>query len=458
MTRVPPPTRITLHAIRKEVYMSRNLVQTQELYNRAAQVIPYGVNSNFRYWGPKDTMVIPRGEGAVIWDADENRYIDYRLAFGPIILGHSYRPVVERVQQAIQNGTLFAWTTPLEIQAAERLVRLTGVDKVRLGNTGTEVTMHALRVARAYTGRERFIKFEGQYHGMHDYVLFSTASSPVGALGSRRSPINAPTSSGIPRGISQYIINLPFNNFERLEETVEARWHELAAILVEPLLGNAAGILPKPGWLEKLRELCDRFGIVLIFDEVKTGFRIANGGAQEYFRVQADLVTYAKSLGNGFPIAAIGGKEKVMMTIEPGAVAHGGTYTGNVVGTAAADATLEILENEPVIQTIFQRGQKLMDGIHEILTRAGIPHCITGLPPMFSFILGVDQEPTDFRDYAAGDDDLYERLSMALIQRGIMPDCDGREPWFLCYSHTEALIDETLTIFEDAVKSVIRNS
>jgi glutamate-1-semialdehyde 2,1-aminomutase len=438
--------------------MARNLSKTRALFERAKQFIPYGVHSNFRYWGDEDTLVITRGEGAYIWDADGNRYIDYRLAFGPIILGHAYPQVVERVAEAIRDGTLFAWTTPLEIRVAERVARMTGVDKVRLSNTGTEATMHALRMARAHTGRERFIKFEGQYHGMYDYVLFTTASTPVSALGSRRNPINVQMSSGIPEGIRRYVINLPFNDLERLEETVEARWHELAAIMVEPLLGNVAGIPARTDWLEKVRELCDRYGIVLIFDEVKTGFRIARGGAQEYFGVQADLVTYAKAMGNGFPIAAIAGKEEVMMVVEPGRVSHGGTYTGNAVGTAAADATLEILETEPILETLFQRGQKLMDGIHDILTRVGIPHYVTGLPPMFSFILGVEEEPVDFRDYCAGDDPLYERLVMALLERGVMLDADGREPWFLCYSHSEQDIAATLTAFEDAVKTVKRET
>ena len=434
--------------------MTLELTQTRAWFNRAEKCIPYGVNSNFRYWGRDETRVITRGKGGRIWDADENAYIDYRLAFGPIILGHSYPAVNESVAEALESGTLFAWTTPWEVKVAERIVRMTGIDKVRLGNTGTEVTMHALRVARAHTGRERFIKFEGQYHGQHDYVMFSTAGTNAASLGSRRNPISVQSTSGIPEGIRKYVISLPFNDVERLEETVEARWQDLAAIFVEPVLGNAAGIVPQPGWLEKLRELCDRYGIVLIFDEVKTGFRIANGGAQEYFGVKADLVTYAKSLGNGFPIAAFGGKEEVMSTIEPGRMAHGGTYSGNVVGAAAADATLEILENEPVIETIFERGQKLMDGIDQILTDADIVHCVIGLPPVFGLILGIEEEPTDFRAYAEGDAALYEDLMMALIERGVMPDCDGREPWFLCYSHTEEDIATTLTAFEDAVKAV----
>ena len=427
--------------------------KTKALYQRATKVIPYGVNSNFRYWGPDDTMVITRGEGTYIWDADGKCYIDYRLAFGPIILGHSYPPVVKRVQDAIANGTLFAWTTPLEIQVAERIARMTGVEKVRLTNTGTEATMHTLRIARAHTGREKFIKFEGMYHGMNDYFLFSTASANLGMIGSPRSPIAATVSSGIPKGISEYVIVLPFNDFERLEETIDAKWGDIAAIFVEPIMGNSAGILPKPGFLEKIRELCDKYGIVMVFDEVKTGFRVANGGAQQHFGIRADLVTYAKAMGNGFPIAAIAGKEEVMMTINPGSVAHGGTYTGNVAGLAAADATLEILENEPIIETINQRGRTLMSGIDEILTEADVPHVVTGVPSMFSILFGNDQEPHDFRDYLAGDGEFYEKVAMELIQRGVMPDADGREPWFLCYSLIEQDVAETLNVFNDSVKA-----
>jgi glutamate-1-semialdehyde 2,1-aminomutase len=330
------------------------------------------------------------------------------------------------------------------------------VDKVRLTNTGTEATMHALRIARAFTGREKFIKFEGQYHGMADYFMFSTASSHLGGLGSRRSPITLPNTSGIPKAINQYVLIVPFNDFEILERTINAKWGELAAIIVEPLLGNSASIMPQPGFLEKIRELCDQFGIVMIMDEVKTGFRVAKGGAQELFGIQADLVTYAKAMGNGFPIAAIAGKEDVMMTIEPGSLAHGGTYSGNVVGAAAADATLEIIENQPILETINQRGKLLMNGIGDILTEADIPHVITGVPSMFGILLGKDKEPREFRDYLAGDGELYEAISMGLNHRGIQPDADGREPWFLCYSLSEEDVSETLNAFNDSVKEAKR--
>ncbi|MEW6716905.1 MAG: guanitoxin biosynthesis PLP-dependent transaminase GntE [Chloroflexota bacterium] len=427
--------------------------KTKQLYQRALNVIPNGVNSNFRYWGEEDTLVIERGEGAYIWDMDGKRYIDYRLAFGPIILGHAHPIVNEAVTKAIHNGTLFAWTTPLEVELAERIIHMTGVDKVRLTNTGTEATMHALRVARSYTNREKFIKFEGQYHGMSDYFLFSTASSRKGMLGSRRAPIVATGTSGIPKALNQYVIMLPYNDVEMLEWAVKAHWGDLAAIYIEPAMGNSAGILPEPGFLKKARELCDEYGIVLVFDEVKTGFRIANGGAQEYFGIKADLVTYAKSMGNGFPIAAYGGKEDVMMTIEPGEVACGGTYAGNAVGTAAAIATLELLENEPIIETINTRGRVLMKGIDDILTEQDIPHVITGLPSMFGIMLGIDREPKDFRDYIEGDALFYEKIAYELIHRGVMPDADGREPWFLCAALSEEDVNETLNVFNDAVKA-----
>jgi glutamate-1-semialdehyde 2,1-aminomutase len=370
-----------------------------------------------------------------------------------VILGHAYPAVVERVAETIRKeGEVFALTTVGEIELAERFTRMTGTDKVRLANSGTEATMHALRIARAHTGRERFIKFEGQYHGMSDYYLFSTASAPRGALGSLHSPLNAPASSGIPFGIGAYVISLPFNEPEILESTVRAKWGDLAAIIVEPMMGNSAGILPEKGWLELIRRLCDEFGIVMIIDEVKTGFRIAKGGAQEYFKVRADLATYAKAMGNGFPIAAFAGRDEVMMTLEPGSVACGGTYAGNMISVSAALATLEIIEQQPILETIHARGKMLMSGLGEILHDAGVENHLLGHPGMFGIALGSPKPPRGYRDYLATDMHLYERIMAGLTQRGAMPDPDGREPWFLSYSHSEKDIADTLTMFEESVK------
>jgi glutamate-1-semialdehyde 2,1-aminomutase len=438
----------------------RSGTQRDLWYARARAVMPWGVSSNFRYWGEDETPVVARGKGAYIWDVDGKRYIDYRLGFGPVILGHAYDAVTQAVFEAMQDGNTFALTNVYEIQAAERLCRMTGADKVRFTNSGSESTMHALRIARAHTNRERFIKFEGCYHGAHDNVMWSTPNSPVEAMGSRRSPIPVPTSSGIPSDVRKLVIPLPFNDFEMLERTVRDHGHDIAAILVEPMMGNMASLMPAKGWLGFIRKLCDDYGIVMIMDEVKTGFRIAPGGAQQFFGVRADLVTYAKAMGNGFPIGAIAGKEEFMMTIEPGAVGHGGTYCGNVVSVAACDATLRVMEEEPVFETINARGLRLMAGIHDILDRFGIPHVVTGVPAMFGVIIGngeADGPPRDYRTANSySDDELSSAICEGLRERGVMPDPDYAEPWFLCYALSEADVDETLQAYEDVVASVIR--
>lgn len=432
--------------------------KTRQLFDRAKQSIPFGVNSNFRYWGDDRTPVICRGAGSHIWDADDNRYIDYRLGFGPIILGHAHPHVTQRVCEAIQHGTTFAFTTPIEIELAERFTRMTGMDKVRLSNTGTEATMHALRIARAYTGRERFIKFEGCYHGNYDYVMYSTPGIAVEKLGPRTSPRRVKGTEGMPSAIRNYMVSLPYNDFEMIEQVMQTQGEEIAAIMVEPIMGNVAGVMPAPGWLEHLRKLADQSGAVLIFDEVKTGFRVGRGGAQEYFGVKADLAAYAKAMGNGFPVSAVAGRDAIMAVVEPGKVAHGGTYCGNVVAASAANATLEVLETEPVFETIFHHGQLLMAGMDAILTRAGIPHVVTGVPSMFSLLVGRDQVPTDYRSYCENDFELSTALLEGLIARGIMVDDDPREPWFMCAAHDVADVDETLNAFEDTVKAISRHT
>lgn len=430
------------------------LSKTRAWFERAQAVMPWGVSSNFRYWG-EETPVISRGQGAYVWDADGNRFIDYRLAFGPIILGHADPRVNRRVHEAIDNGTLFAHTHVLEIELAEKIVRLCpGVEMVRFANSGTEATMHALRIARAHTGREKIVKFEGDYHGFHDYLLWSTAYTAYGSIGSRRSPMPVINSSGVPSALRDLIIVLPFNEFEMLERTVRARWAEIAAIIVEPIAANMTSILPQPGWLELIRRLCDEHGIVMIMDEVKTGFRIAKGGATEYFGVKGDLMTYAKSLANGYPLAAIGGSRQVMSVIEPGRMAHGGTYCSNGPGVAAALATLEVIETTDALKTVADLGQKLMQGIDDVLTEAGLEHTLTGVPAMFSPVLGISQPPREYRDLEKADMALYEKIHAGMRRRGVEYEMDGKEPWFLCEAHTQGDIDQTLTALAETVKEV----
>ncbi len=424
------------------------------LQQRAQQVVPLGVNSNFRYWGDGATLYLKKAKGAYLWDVDGKRYIDYRLAFGPIILGHSYDDVDTRVIEEIQLGTLAAMTYELEVALIEKIVEMCpAVEMARLACSGTEATMHAIRVARAYTGREILLKFEGNYHGFNDHLLWSTYAPPD-TYGSRRSPIPVAASSGIPKSFGEKIITLPFNDFEGFERMMKTYGEQIAAVITEPCQGNCGAIDPLPGFLELVRERTSEYGSVFILDEVKTGFRLANGGAQEYYNIRPDMATYAKALGNGYPIAAFGGTKEIMSIIGHG-VAQGGTYTNNKPGVVGAYATLTLLKQQPIIETIQTRGRRLMDGLKEIFEDNDIQATFSGPPTMFSFAFGIDK-PASQREWTESERDYYLRLVDAAMEKGIMPDHDAREPWFLCYSHSEADIDETLNVFADIVKTVER--
>jgi len=429
----------------------KNFVKNAEVQQRAQKVTPLGVNSNFRYWGQGVTPYVQKGKEGYLWDVDGNKYIDYRMAFGPIILGHAVDEVDDKVAEEIRKGVLFAMTGELEIEVEEMMVSMVpGLEMVRLACTGTEATMHAIRVARAYTGREMLLKFEGNYHGFHDHTLWSTYA-PVETYGNARSPIPIPSSSGIPRALGNLVITLPFNDKEAFERAMFTYGHLLAAVITEPCQGNCGAILPEPGFLELIQQKCAEYGVAFILDEVKTGFRIGNGGAQEYYNLKPDLMTYAKALGNGYPIAAFGGKKEVMNLIGHG-VAQGGTYTNNKPGVAGAWATLKMLQEKPILKTIEQRGKRLMDGIDQILTEESLPHAMNGYPAMFSYAIGVEKV-TNQRTWNESDKDYYLKLVDALIERGVMPDHDAREPWFLCYAHSDKDIDDTLAIFREVVKA-----
>ncbi|MBH31858.1 MAG: aspartate aminotransferase family protein [Candidatus Marinimicrobia bacterium] len=427
--------------------------KSQAVFDRAMNVLSKGVSSNFRYWGPDSTPVVKRGKGAMVWDADGNQFIDYRLGWGPIILGHADDRVNEAVAKAIENGTTFAATTELEVEVAERLVEMVpGMEMLRFTNTGTESTMHALRVARGCTGREKFIKFEGQYHGAHDYVLFSTASSAIEDLGHRDAPLAAQIGGGIPAKIKEYLYLLPFNDFEAVEKTVIDHHDEIAAMMIEPCLGNISGLEPDEGFLEHLRKLCDDHGIVMIFDEVKTGFRLVNGGAREAYGVIPDISTYAKSLGNGYPVAAFGGKREMMEQIGSGSITHAGTFGANGSSMAAAKAVLEILKASPVLRDLSRRGERLKAGMDTVLTDAGIPHQMTGHPNMQGFLL-TETPAKEVRDLIHHNDELYDAIAKHLYENGVWVEMDAREPLFICEAHSDEIIDETLNRFEDAVAS-----
>jgi glutamate-1-semialdehyde 2,1-aminomutase len=430
------------------------LTKSHDLFDSASKVLPQGVTSNFRYWGPKATRYLQGGKGAHVWDVDGNDYIDYRLGYGPALLGHSDDRVDNAVIEAIRSGQTFSMSLPIEQQVATKITQMMpSIEMVRFANSGTEATMHALRLARAYTRRQKFIMFEGQYHGAHDSVMFTPMVRNDWITTHRRSPVAVPVSSGVPDVLSQLVIMLPYNDPETLTRILKQTWQDVAAILIEPILGNCSGITPEPGWLETVRALCDEYGIVLIMDEVKTGFRLGRGGGQEVFGVKADLTTLAKALGNGYPVAAFGGKREIMSMLGEGVV-HGGTYCGNRVAMAAANATLDIYMNTDALDTVIANGRELQSAFVEILDRSGMPYVILGHPSLFTFA-PTDKKPKDFRDWLMIDRKLYERITEAMIERNVLPEPDIREPFFISAALTTQDIAKTAEVLEDSLREVL---
>jgi glutamate-1-semialdehyde 2,1-aminomutase len=314
--------------------------------------------------------------------------------------------------------------------------------------------MHAMRVARAYTGRDKIVKFEGQYHGVHDYALISVAPDNMADLGDEDSPVGLAWGRGIPASVAETIVPARYNNIDALRRLFERKGEEIAAIIVEPVLGNAQGIMPKPGFHQAMRALTEEFGILLIFDEVKTGFRFAKGGAAEFFGITPDLATYAKAMGNGYPAAAFGGREEVMSVL-PDKVSHGGTYAGNRVAAAAAVKTLEILRDTDALATIHGTGERIQAGLRQLLDRKGLAYNITGHPSMFG-IMFTEHVASEYRDWANTDHQLYDAIAVGMHARGAMPEPDSREPWFMCEAHSQGdTVDRVLSIFSDSLDAAL---
>ena len=433
--------------------MLRRDVQSA-LYRRALETLPGGTDSNFRAWG-ESTIYVYRGKGGKVWDVDGNEFVDLRMGYGPVILGHADERVDDYVNERMRQGVSFSLTSEDEVRAMELVKELTGwVDLARMTVSGTEATMHAMRIARAYTGREKIVKFEGQYHGVHDYALISVGPDDMAELGDADAPVALAWGRGIPGAVAETIIPARYNNIGALRRVFEQHGDEVAAIIVEPVLGNAQGIMPQEGFHLEMRALTQEFGILLIFDEVKTGFRLARGGAAEYFGITPDLGTFAKAMGNGYPAAAFGGRRDIMDML-PDKVSHGGTYAGNRVAAAAAVKTLEILRDTNALETIHATGRTIQDGLREILDPVGIPYHFTGHPSMFG-IMFREEVATEYRDWATTDHELYDAIAIGMQARGAMPEPDSREPWFICEAHADAdLIDRVLTAFSDSLDAAL---
>ncbi len=425
-----------------------------EQYHRAIKTLPGGTNSNFRAWG-EDTVYIDRGKGGRIWDQDQNEYIDLRMGYGPVILGHGDDRVDDYVNQQMRKGVSFSLTSEDEVRAMELVCELTGwVEMARMTVSGTEATMHAMRLARAFTGRNKIVKFEGQYHGVHDYALISVAPDDMSELGDADKPVRLAWGRGIPDAVADTIIPARYNNLAQLRRLFEEQGDDIAAVIVEPVMGNAQGILPQEGFHKAMRAMTEEFGILLIFDEVKTGFRFAKGGAAEFFDIRPDIGTFAKAMGNGYPAAAFGGRRDIMSQL-PDKVSHGGTYAGNRVAAAAAVKTLEIIRDTNALETIHATGRRIQDGLREVLNPSGIPWVFTGHPSMFG-IMFTDEVPTEYRDWAKSDHELYDAIAIGMFARGAMPEPDSREPWFVCEAHAQGdTVDQVVTIFEESFRAAL---
>lgn len=417
-------------------------------FRKALKRLPLGVTSNFRYWGDDGTIYISHGKGARLWDIDGNEYIDYRLGFGPAILGYADERVDEAARNGMDVGGVFALATELEYRVAERICRMVpSAELVRFSVTGTEAVMAALRLARAHTGKDEYVLVEGGYHGIFSEVLWY--SEVEDWQESEGDPELLPYGEGVPGLYRDLIHCVPMNDAERLEGLFRRRAGKIGAFLIEPMMGNCCSITATGQYLRDVRELCSRYDVILIIDEVKTGFRVAKGGVQELLGVDADLCTFAKAMANGYPISALAGREEYMRSIGD-RVVHGGTYSGHSVSLAAAGKTLEILDETDTLAAIAGRGAQLQDGIGQVLARRGIPHCFVGHPSMTGLFFS-SEAPKDYRDWTHSDYTFYEALAPNLHDAGVLVEPDSREPWFLSASHDDACIAETVTKFEQAV-------
>jgi glutamate-1-semialdehyde 2,1-aminomutase len=416
--------------------------------------MPQGVAENYRYWGEKETVFIASAKGCTLTDVDGKTYVDFRLGYGPIILGYRDERVDNAVMEQItQRGTLSGFSTELDTTVVKQIKAMCpNIDKMRFANSGTEAVMGAVRTARGYTGRDRVAIVEGSFHGLYDEMMWKSDIEHW-QPGSNVAPRVIPFGGGIPARSRELLSIISHNDFEALENLFATQGETLACVVIEPIIGNAGSVSASQAWLQRLRDLCTQHGTLLIIDEVKSGFRVAKGGAQELYGIHADLTTYAKAMGNGYPVAAFGGKAKVMDVVgsHPGGVVHGGTYTANLVALSAAHATLKILAETNAQQTINHAGEQIQSLLGRIFTAAGIAHAFAGPPAMFGIHFS-ETVPTNYRDWRVTNSDLYRKFAWELIARGVMLEPDSREPWFICEAHQHM----DLSWLEDVATQSIR--
>jgi len=421
-----------------------NFSKSYKLFERAQQSIPGGVNSPVRAFKNVggSPVFINSAKGAYLFDEDGNQFIDYINSWGPMILGHAYEPVVKAIQEKAAGSTSFGTPTELEIEMAELIKSMApNIDLVRMVSSGTEACMSAIRLARGYTGKNKFIKFEGCYHGHADCFLVK-AGSGVATLNIQAVP-------GVTSGVAKDTLTAPYNNLAAVEKLIEENKGEIAAIILEPVVGNMGCVPPQQGFLEGLRKICDEENIVFIFDEVMTGFRLSAGGAQEKFNINADLVTYGKVIGGGLPVGAFGGKKEIMEHIAPlGNVYQAGTLSGNPIAMIAGYTMLKELKNNPSIYTeLDQKGARLEKTLNDILAGKNIPHRINRVGSMIS-IFFTHEEVIDFETASTADVKTFNRFFHHLLSHRIYLPPSGYESWFLSNALSNGDLEKTFAAVE----------
>ena len=405
---------------------------------QAHQHMPQGVAENYRYWGEDKTVFVKHVQGCRITDCDDREFVDFRLGYGPIILGYRDTRVDRAVMRAIMElGTISGFSTLMDVEVVQRIKALCpNIDKMRFANSGTEAVMGALRTARGFTGRDRVVIVEGGFHGLTDEMMWKSDVEGWD-MTSGSDPEVIPFGAGVPYQTRHLVDFIPLNNSQALQQLFSAKGEQIAAVLLEPIMGNCGSIASTQTWLQELRDTCTDHGAMLIIDEVKTGFRVAKGGAQELYGIYADLTTYAKAMGNGYPVACFGGRAEVMDVIGAGGgVVHGGTYTANLVALSTANATVGILASTNALITVNRVGAEIRDLLGRVFTAAGIEHCFAGPASMFGIHFG-DNVPTNYRDWKVTNSDLYTAFAWQLIDHGVMLEPDSREPWFICEAHQD---------------------
>ncbi|PSL10496.1 glutamate-1-semialdehyde 2,1-aminomutase [Marinobacterium halophilum] len=414
--------------------------RSESLFQAAQAHIPGGVNSPVRaFKGVGGTPVFfKRGEGPFLFDEDDRRYIDYIGSWGPMLLGHAYPPVIDAVRAALDNGLGFGAPTAIETDMADLVCELVpSMDMVRMVSSGTEATMSAIRLARGFTGRDKIVKFEGCYHGHSDSLLVKAGS---GAL-----TLGEPNSPGVPAALAEHTITLNFNDIDNVRATFAEIGDQVACIIVEPVAGNMNCILPKEGFLEGLRDVCDQYGSVLIFDEVMTGFRVALGGAQEMFNVKPDLTTLGKIIGGGLPVGAFGGKREIMEHIAPlGPVYQAGTLSGNPLAMAAGLAMLTALKEDGIHESLSAKTEYLTQGLEVMAKRHGIPFTTSAAGGMFGLFFTDKDVVSSFADATACDTEMFGKFFHGMLDEGIYLAPSAFEAGFVSDAHSEAELDATL--------------